>query len=404
MTKSLFRPLLFCLLLVLAGALAWALLDGRPLAATTSGVSAEVVALQGGGDAAGYTRAVTPRQFTFPRDHGPHDDYQTEWWYYTGNVDTPDGRHLGYQLTFFRRAIAPITATVTRTSDWATNQVYFAHFAVTDVAGGAHYSTERFSRGAAGLAGATGEPFSVWLEDWQVTSLAADGGKVRLTAESGSQGVRESGSPESESPESGNGVYALDLTLEAEKAPVLHGEGGLSAKSDAPGNASYYYSFTRMRTEGTITVNGQALAVTGLSWMDHEWSTSALGQNVVGWDWFSLQLADRREIMYFVLRRADESVDPVSSGTLVAPDGGVRHLASGDVRVDVLGKWTSPHSGTTYPAGWRMTIPAADTELMLTPWLADQEMRVSFTYWEGAVRVEGGAGGSGYVELTGYAR
>lgn len=398
MTQSVTRPFLLILLLILAASLAWALLGGRPLAATTSGVSAEVVALQGGGDAAGYARAMTPRPFTFPQDHGPHVEFQTEWWYYTGNVDTPDGHHLGYQLTFFRRAIAPITATLTRTSDWATNQVYFAHFAVTDVSGDKHYSTERFSRGAAGLAGATGEPFGVWLEDWRVSSLAVDGSAVRLMAESGSSesGVR--------GPESGGGSYALDLTLVAEKAPVLHGDRGLSAKSDAPGNASYYYSYTRMRTEGTITVDGRALAAQGLSWMDHEWSTSALGQDVVGWDWFSLQLADRREIMYFVLRRTDGSVDPVSSGTLVAPDGSVRHLASGDVRVDVLGEWMSPHSGMAYPAGWRMAIPAEGIELTLTPWLADQEMRVSFTYWEGAVRVDGGAGGSGYVELTGYAR
>ncbi len=305
------------------------------------------------------------------------------WWYYTGNVGTPDGRHLGYQLTFFRRAIAPITATVTRTSDWATNQVYFAHFAVTDVANNAHYSTERFSRGAAGLAGASADPYHIWLEDWQAVAVNGSADHVRLQAR--------------------DGAYALDLTLQSQKPVTLESDRGYSPKSEQPGSASYYLSFTRMATQGTITADGQVLSVQGLSWMDHEWSTSALGQDVVGWDWFSIQLADRREVMYYQLRRKDGSAAPLSSGTLIAPDGTTRQFGPGDMTLTVLGTWKSPNSGTTYPSGWRVTIPSAGLDLTLTPYIRDQEMRVSFTYWEGAVQITGTSQGNGYVELTGYA-
>jgi predicted secreted hydrolase len=336
-------------------------------------------------DIAGFARVFEPRAFQFPRDHGPHFDYQTEWWYYTGNLDTEDSRHIGYQLTFFRRGLTP--GLQPRTSDFATNQIYFAHFAVTDVAGNQHTFAERFSRGAAGLAGASGEPFHVWLEDWRVESLTADGSAVRLMARNGDQ--------------------AIDLTLRAVKPIVAHGNQGLSQKSETPGNASYYLSYTRLATEGRVTLNGKPATVKGESWFDHEWSTSALGAGIIGWNWFSLQLSDGRELMFYQFRQADGGIGALSSGTLVQPDGSTVQLKSDEAQIEALSTWQSSESKGVYPARWRVVVPSVQIDLTLEPWIAEQEMRVSFPYWEGAVRLNGTSSGvavtgNGYAELTGY--
>ncbi|MDE3089729.1 MAG: carotenoid 1,2-hydratase [Chloroflexota bacterium] len=349
-------------------------------------VGAEIVGLRSSDSIAGFARADHMRTFSFPLDHGPHPDFQTEWWYYTGNLDAADGRHFGYQLTFFRRAITPTART--RESDWATNQIYFAHFAITDAKNNDHWATERFSRGAAGLAGASGDPYHVWLENWEVTSLNAEGSRVQLRAEDAGR--------------------AVALTLNAVKPLVLHGDLGLSQKSSGAGNASYYISFTRLATTGAMTINGETLSVGGNSWMDHEFSTTVLGENAIGWDWFSIQLSDQREVMFFQIRRKDGSIEPLSSGTLVDPDGSTRALAREQVQIQVLDTWTSPKSGGRYPARWSVAIPSADIQLTLKPYIADQEMDISIVYWEGAVAITGrsngaAVSGSGYVEMTGYA-
>ncbi len=348
-------------------------------------ISAEITSLQANDSIAGYARADHVRSFQLPQDQGPHPDFQTEWWYYTGNLDTADGRHFGYQLTFFRRAIA--STTTLRNSDWATNQVYFAHFALSDIKNNTHFATERFSRGAAGLAGASGDPYHAWLEDWEVTSLDADGSRVQLKAE-----------------DSGR---VINLTLDAAKPLVLQGNHGLSQKSEGVGNASYYVSYTRLATEGSITTNGEMVSVKGLSWMDHEFSTTELGANAVGWDWFSIQLSDQRELMLFQIRQKDGTIDPLASGTLVEPDGSTKGLKREQLNVRVLSTWKSK-SGATYPSRWEVTIPSADIQLTLEPYMADQEMNLSLVYWEGAVKIGGrsngaSVNGSGYVELTGYA-
>lgn len=337
---------------------------------------------------AGFARADGPRGFSFPQDHGPHPDYQTEWWYYTGNLVTADGRHFGYQLTFFRRALEPLSDVAERPSGWATSQVYMAHLALTDVTGRDYTATERVARGAAGLAGAQADPYRVWLEDWSVEQGAPGVTLLHAAAE----GVE------------------LDLRLDEVKAPVLQGEDGYSRKGPEPGNASYYYSLTRLQTGGTVTAAGQSYTVEGLSWMDHEFSTSALSAGQVGWDWFSLQLDDGSEVMLYQVRHADGSVDPLSAGTFVAPDGTTTPLqaAAGDTAIEVLDTWRSPHTGADYPARWRIAIPSQGLALTVEPWLADQELNVSYAYWEGAVRLSGErdgqpVSGNGYVELTGYA-
>jgi predicted secreted hydrolase len=342
----------------------------------------------GSGDLAGFARAMAPRRFSFPADLGPHPEFRTEWWYYTGNLETAAGRHFGFQLTFFRTALAPPAAGApARPSAWSASQLYLAHFALTDTAGRRFHAWSRLGREALGLAGARATPFRVWLEDWSAASEAPDGLPVRLRA--------------------AEGDVAIDLVLASDKPVALQGDHGLSRKGPEPGNASYYYSRSRMSVRGSVSAGGEPLPVSGLAWMDREWSTSALGPDLVGWDWLALQLDDGRDVMVYRLRRRDGAVDPYSTGALVAADGGTRPLAAGDVTLDARDHWTSPRSRVRYPSRWRLAIPSAGLSLEITPRLADQELIVGPRYWEGAVRVEGtDAGrpiaGRGYVELVGY--
>jgi predicted secreted hydrolase len=296
---------------------------------------------------------------------------------------------VGFQLTFFRTALAPPDrgASVAGVSAWRASQLYLAHFALTDTAAGRFHAGSRLSREALGLSGARGQPFRVWLEDWSAESDLAGGLPVRLRA--------------------ADGDVAIDLVLEGGKPVVLQGDRGWSAKGPEPGNASYYYSFTRMPARGTVRVGTESLDVSGLAWMDREWSTSALGRDLAGWDWLALQLDDGRDVMVYQLRRRDGAPDPHSAGTLIAADGSTRPLAREDVTLDVLDHWTSPASRVRYPSRWRLTIPTADLAVEITPRLAAQELIVGTRYWEGAVRVQGMSGGHhvsgrGYVELVGY--
>jgi len=344
-----------------------------------------VGAVLGGNDNIGYQRAYKPRPFRFPDDHGPHPQFRNEWWYVTGNLADAAGRQFGYQLTWFRIALS--TDPSVADSAWRTNQVYMGHFAITDVAGEKHHGFERFSRGAAGLAGAQAAPFRVWLEDWQLSGAESGAFPMRLRA-------REGG-------------FALDLTLQAGKPVVLQGDRGLSQKSAEPGNASYYYSYTRLPTTGMVVLNGRIFQVSGSSWLDREWSTSALGPEQSGWDWFALQLDDGREVMFYRLRRKDGGMDPFSKGVLVDRDGRARLLRSDEVDVQPLGEWVSPHTGDRYPAAWRLRLPSENLELTVTPKVADQEMQLTVRYWEGAVAVTGRGGerpiqGQGYLEMTRY--
>jgi predicted secreted hydrolase len=346
-----------------------------------------VTAALGGASTEGFARVVAPRPFAFPGDHGPHGEFRTEWWYYTGNLETAAGRHFGFQLTFFRIGLTPTMPA--RASAWASREAYMAHFALTDTAGTRFSAAGRLSRAALGLAGAQAEPFRVWVEDWSAEGVTGDAAPVRLRA--------------------AEDDVAIDLVLESDKPVVLQGERGLSRKGPEPGNASFYYSLTRMPARGRVSVRGEPFEVRGLAWMDREWSTSSLSSGLAGWDWFALQLADGRELMLYHLRRGDGSADHFSGGSLVAADGSSRALAVEDFQIQVLGTWTSPRGGTRYPSRWRVTVPRERVQLDVTPRLPDQELALAVRYWEGAVRVEGSAGGRpiagvGYVELVGYAR
>jgi predicted secreted hydrolase len=371
------------LVLVLALGAGWIWLRAHPRPAADRAPSLELAPATPGPP---FARATAPRDFQLPLDHGPHFDYETEWWYYTGNLGAEDGRLFGFQLTYFRRGLSP--GSPPSGPGLRTNQIYFAHLALTDVGGRRHVFFERWSRGAAGLAGATGEPFRVWLEDWRADGAAADGSSVRLRAK--------------------DGVIGLDLELAATKPLVRHGDRGLSRKSAEPGNASYYVGYTRMTAAGQVAVAGPPVAVRGTAWFDHEWSTSALGKGAIGWDWFSLQLADERELMFFEIRREDGAVEPVSGGTLVEKDGQTQRLGASEVAIEVLDRWTSPDSGAVYPVRWRIVSRVAGLDLEVDRRLDAQELRTSFTYWEGAVSLRGTSRGrpvlgTGYVEMTGYA-
>jgi predicted secreted hydrolase len=349
-------------------------------------VSASAVMTNVTPDISGYARAVEGWDWQFPRDHGAHPEFQTEWWYYTGNLADEDGRRFGYQFTIFRRAIAPTTYDTD--SEWRANQVYMAHFTVSDIQSDRFYHQQRFSRGSAELAGATAEPrYRVWLENWQVLAVNDDATLTTISADAGD--------------------FAVNLNLEQIKPPALQGENGLSPKSADVGNASYYYSLSRLITEGTITINGDEHRVSGASWMDHEFSTSALAGNAQGWDWFGLHLDDNRELMLGQIRLSDGGREPAFGGLLVNPDGSTRYLKAEDFTFEVTNTWTSPHTDATYPAGWNISIDIGEDEplnITLTPLMSDQELHTDPSYWEGAVQISGDATGYGYAELTGYAQ
>lgn len=333
----------------------------------------------------GFSRAAPGYQLVFPEDYGPHNDYQTEWWYYTGNLNAQDGRRFGYQLTFFRRALRPPIDAKESPSAWASEQIYLGHFALSDIKESDFYAFERYSRGSAGLAGAETDPFRVWIYDWEVNEVEPS--KFELYAQQ-------------------NGIE-LNLTLEDMKGPILHGNNGYSQKGPDQGNASYYYSKTRLDTIGTLKMDGTDYPVTGSSWMDHEFSTSVLTEEQVGWDWFSIQLDNGYELMLFQIRRADGSIDPFSSGTLIAPDGSTQTLQQKDFKISIINEWKSPRSGGIYPASWEINLNSPEINLEITPLQSDQELNLSYTYWEGAVDINGvfntqPVTGVGYTELTGY--
>lgn len=349
--------------------------------------SSERYSLQGllGGDSGGYAHADHVRQFHFPADHGAHPDFRSEWWYLTGNLMADDGTQYGFQFTIFRFALAPQPRE--GRSDWGTRQAYMAHFALTDIDGGRIHAFERFSRGALGLAGATGEPFRVWLDDWELASRGDELFPWRLQVAQDEVG--------------------LSLDVSALKPLVLQGERGLSRKGPEPGNASYYYSYTRLAAEGELRLGDKRLHVDGSAWLDREWSTSVLSPDVQGWDWFSLQLDDGSDLMLYQLRTEQGIVEAFGAGMHVAEDGSSQPLSGGDFQLEPTADWVSPHTRTRYPTQWRIRIPSLQIELTATAAIPGQELDLSVRYWEGALRLQGKrqgqpVGGVGYMELTGY--
>ena len=340
-----------------------------------------------------FKRATDPITFQFPKDHGAHPEYKTEWWYYTGNLSADDGKRYGYQLTFFRSALAPDTVStepLVERSTLAANQMYMAHFAVSDIERKKFRSFERYSRGTAGLAGAMGEPqYQVWLEDWSATEQSD--GTVRLKATDNQL----------------NPTLSMNLKLRQTVPPILHGNRGLSQKGPELGNANYYYSLVGLQSAGTVQISQQSIEVKGVSWMDHEFGTSALSEGIVGWDWFSIQLENGTILMLARLRYQDGSDWSSFEGTLAEIGQTPVKIQRADFNIKETASWKSPKSGSIYPSGWIIQLDRFGLILKIKPLLKDQELNGNFTYWEGAVQVEGTfrhqiTSGVGYVELTGY--
>lgn len=334
-----------------------------------------------------FHTAETSRTWQFPQDHGSHPQYQTEWWYFTGNLEGQDQQRFGYQFTIFRRALVPELQA--RESRWATKDVFLVHLALSDLTEEKFYHDQQALRPVMGLAGASTGTLEAWVGDNRVEP---DGdNRWKLT------GVGKN--------------FRYTLQLESRKPLVFHGEGGRDSKGKRPEQASYYYSMTRLDTSGTISIEGKQHQMRGWSWMDHEFGSSQLGAEQVGWDWFSVQFVDGSELMIYQLRRQDGMMDPASGGTFVDGKGNARWFTAGEIQLEPVEWWTSEKTGTRYPVQWQVRIPAIDLGFEARPLLLPQELTTEgttgVTYWEGAIEVKGthsGApiSGKGYLELTGY--
>ncbi|MEM9386233.1 MAG: lipocalin-like domain-containing protein [Pseudomonadota bacterium] len=347
------------------------------------------------GDGA-FLKVTEAPDLQFPRDHGAHPNYRQEWWYFTGNLRTAQGRRFGYQATIFRFALGTggDTAKGESASAWRTGQLYMAHLAVSDIEAGRFTAADRFARGALGLAGAESEPLKVWVEDWSIADDPSAGGapfSVRLRFQDRAIGI--------------------DLSLVAERPVLRQGAGGYSRKGDDPSNASAYYSLTRLRSTGALRTAGERYEVAGTSWFDREWGTSFLAPGVAGWDWFSLQLDDGRDLMFYRLRGEHGESTRWSAGAIAALDGDgqwqVQRLDADEVQLEPVARWRSPASGVRYPVSWILRLPDQALVLEVKAALEDQELRLATRYWEGAVTVAGQQGeravsGRGYLELAGY--
>jgi len=325
------------------------------------------------------------KTYSFPADHYCHPDFKTEWWYFTGNLQAADGREFGYQITWFRQGIREPGNRAPADSNFVIDHLHFGHFAISDLSTGEHVFEQAIKRGAHGEAG-TGQPGDkalVWVDPW--TLSLDDDGSFRIAAKSKR--------------------IELDLHLVPTREPVFNGTNGVSSKAPGEGNGSHYYSYTRLRSSGRLAIDGREVSdITGSSWFDREWSTSVLGAEQIGWDWFSLNLNDGSDLMIYQLRERDGGVSEFSSGTLRRPDGTVVHLPSDSYTLKPGSTWKSKATGGEYPTTWSVKIPEEDIEFEVQAVFDAQELNLfPVTYWEGAVRVKGSHSGKGYMELTGYA-
>lgn len=335
-----------------------------------------------------YRTALPGYRYDFPRDYFSHPDFQTEWWYYTGNLTAADGQRFGFELTFFRQGVS---RDASKTADWDIRDLYLAHLALSDLDGGAFYHTGRTNRAGPGIAGVSEASGRIWNGNWQVQWKGEDQ-ELRAISDR----------------------FNLRFTMHPEKPLVVHGENGISQKAEGAGRASHYLSFTRLSAKGEIELSGKKLSVSGLAWMDHEFFTHQLADEQTGWDWLSLQLEDNTEVMLFHIRRKDGSIDPYSAGTFVDAQGKATHLRAGDFVLQPDGAmWASPVTQAKYPVQWKIAIPKLGIEVEAKTPLASQEMtggtKLLPSYWEGAIRLVGHRGnvplgGVGYLEMTGYDR
>ena len=320
-----------------------------------------------------YRAAAPGYRYAFPRDHFEHPDFRTEWWYYTGNLRDTGGRRFGFELVFFRHGQRQ--GETENRSAWRVDDLYMAHLALTDIGNKKFYKSQRLNRAGPGIAGARFSEQRVWNGNWSARW-------------EGENQVLEAMADE----------FHFRLKLKPIKPPIIHGIGGISQKSSGAGKASHYVSLPRLAVSGDVTVGGAQHPVTGAAWMDHEWFTSQLADDQIGWDWFSLQLDNQTELMLFQLRRKDGNIDPYSAGTYIDAQGRPRHLAHDDFSLAPLRRWKR------YPVEWQIRVPSLSLSLEAKAAVDDQELddKTGPVYWEGAVTYSGSQTGVGYLEMTGY--
>lgn len=384
-------------------------------------------------DTVGFERIYGPRKLIFPQDHGIHDGFKTEWWYFTGVLFDSDSNKYGYQLTFFKSMLpnlnltqlkgdytqlqdnltqlesdstqlnvnmtqlndnlTPLNGKLTSLEDdsWRTNHIFMAHFAVSDVSNGNFYQFERFSRPSAGISGVLNYPFKAWVEDWTVFQTdSTDYGDVlpdlKLIARAEN--------------------VVLSLDLHSLKQLILQGNAGYSQKSPLKGNSSLYYSSSRILSEGFIELNGKRTALKGNSWFDREWSTSFLDKNQAGWDWFSIIFDNYTELMLYRMRNKDGSTSLMTAGTLINRDGTSLKLNYTDLKIVPTRFWDDGN-GSNYPLNWLIEIPSLKYSIRIEPALDRQVLNGVIKYWEGAINAYCDKNGTlihgyGFMELTGY--
>ncbi|MCC6587143.1 MAG: carotenoid 1,2-hydratase [Bryobacterales bacterium] len=331
-----------------------------------------------------YAIARPGYHYEFPRDHFSHPEFQTEWWYYTGNLkDTASGRRFGFELTFFRVATSEDRRP---RSVWDPTDLYIAHLTLSDIEGARFIKHERINRAGPGVAGADFTAGRIWNGNWE----------ARLD---GLKAVAED--------------FRFQFKFHSAKPPVIHGENGISRKAAGLGNASHYVSFTRLETSGVLTYAGRDFQLTGTTWMDHEFFTNQLTKEQIGWDWFSIQLDSKEELMLVRIRRKDGSVDPYSHGAYVDTSGRSRYLKLTDFSLTAAAdRWTSSRTGAAYPLRWTVEVPSISLKLEGSTPLPNQELvlesKLTSAYWEGAMDYRGTLRGApikgvGYLEMTGYA-
>jgi predicted secreted hydrolase len=330
--------------------------------------------------AAPFEKALPGKKFEFPKDDFEHTNFKTEWWYFTGNLQDETGKQFGYQLTFFRNAMGDQIHAASRKSLWASDQLVMAHFAVTDVDNKIHQSYEKIRRNLPQVAGFSKDPWSIHIQPWSIVYISE--GKYQLTA--------------------AQDELKLNITCSQSKPRVFQGDHGYSRKGKDVGNASYYLSFTRMKTEGTLQIQNKTYRVLGESWMDHEISTSALDENQAGWDWFAIQFEGGEELMIYQLRDQDGKQGEFSSGTWIDAKGLSRTLSFKDFTLQPQRFWKSKRTKTSYPVQWNVIVPSLNLNLNVSAKVENQEMNTSIPYWEGTIDVSGSHKGQGYLELTGY--
>lgn len=327
-----------------------------------------------GTDAEGYATVEPGRALVFPDDHGPHPGYRIEWWYLTTNLEDEVGTPLGIQWTLFRQALAPGP----QRDGWESQQLWMGHAGVTTP--DKHYSAERFARGGIGQGGVALDPFTAWIDDWDMRSTTTDGDPLQaLQLRAGGEGFS----------------YRLDLATDA--APALQGVNGYSVKSD-DGQASYYFSQPFFTVSGEIELDGETRTVTGRAWMDREWSSQPLSADQEGWDWFSLHLPEGEKLMVFGLRGSDGAV--FHAGTWFTPDGQGTPLASEAVSMTPL--TFTDIDGRRVPTSWQIEIAARGLSITTHAVNPYSWMDTTISYWEGPIRFSGSHEGVGYLEMTGY--